>query len=161
MACRKKSSGEALCLLVTQPPSQELARFRKKWQATTKLPFPDNILPISRTTDAYAAITKAEAQLPGYVIGFVTESRPFNRPPSPNDPLQSYDASVYDLPVIFAAHQEPNTLPSPSLGGKLPPERPEVEVDQVLLKNFQSRPILNQDFTVPPGFAPQTPPAGL
>ncbi len=145
----------------SQPPAEELTRFRKKWQATTKLPFPDHILAIGRATDDYAALTRTEAQLPGFVIGFVTELRPFNRPPGPHDPLQTYDVSVYDLPVIFAAHQEPNSLPSPLPGGKLPPERPEVEVDQVLLKNFATAPLPGQDFTVPPGFARQTPSVGL
>jgi hypothetical protein len=101
---RNKVTARLLCWIADHSWSVELDDFRKMWSARTSMPFLGDVLPSNGASEAYVAMVRAQASIPGYVLGFVTEARSAeSQIDREGRPSSVYDASHNHLPYVHYA----------------------------------------------------------
>ncbi len=149
---KNKLAARILCWAAKQSPSAELDEFKKRWSVRTNLPFPGDISSSAPGRAAYAAINKAQAEIPGYVWGFVTKATSSE---SQIDlaglPSNAYDASHQQLPNLRdtagANHAQRGFIVDP-----LVHELANGRLIQINLLNFSTDAVNPKDYAIPLNF---------
>ncbi len=151
---RRKIAARSLCWIADHSPTAELDEFRKTWSARTNMPFLAYVWPPVVGSNAFLAIAKARAGIPGYVLGLVTESRSAEyQIDLEGRPSSIYDASHYHLPSVQSSENARDA--AAILYDPLVPVLGSNQLVQFNVSNFVNNAVDPDAFVLPPSFTPK------
>jgi hypothetical protein len=158
---RRKITVRSLCWIADHAPSAELDEFRKNWSARTNLHFLVESLLSNTAGDAYVAMVRAQASIPGYVLGFVTEAKSAeSRLGLEGRPSSVYDARYYHLPNVQSSENARDSWPQLQYDPLVYPLGAN-RLIQINLLNFTNNAIAADAFGIPSRFKQRESPVRL
>jgi len=149
---RYKVTARLLCWIAARSWSAELDEFRKMWSERTSLPFLVDILPSNGASEAYVAMVRAQASIPGYVLGFVTEATSAeSQIDLAGNPSAVYEASHNHLPYVHSASGDRSAAPGLIYDPLVHP-RANHWLMQLNVLNFTSNAVDPDVFAIPSSF---------